>query len=52
MSAGHNHSHGHIPHSHHDRHGPHGHMPKDFSRAFALGIALNVIYIIVEVTFG
>lgn len=52
MSAGHNHSHGHSPHSHHDRHGPHGHMPANFSRAFALGIALNTIYIIVEVTFG
>ena len=52
MSAGHNHSHGQSPHSHHDRHGPHGHMPANFSRAFALGIALNIIYIIVEVTFG
>ena len=27
-------------------------MPTDFSRAFAFGIALNVIYIIVEVTYG
>jgi cobalt-zinc-cadmium efflux system protein len=52
MSAGHHHSHGHSPHSHHDRHGPNGHMPVNFSRAFALGIALNMIYIIVEVTFG
>tara|TARA_R110000765_G_scaffold165405_4_gene270389 strand:- start:168 stop:1127 length:960 start_codon:yes stop_codon:yes gene_type:complete len=52
MSAGQHHSHGHFPHSHHDRHGPHGHMPTNFSRAFALGIALNVIYIIVEVIFG
>lgn len=52
MSAGHHHSHGHSPHSHHDRHGPHGHMPANFSRAFALGIALNTIYIIVEVIFG
>ncbi len=52
MSAGHHHSHGHSSHSHHDRHGPHGHMPKNFSRAFALGITLNIIYIIVEVIFG
>jgi len=52
MSAGQHHSHGHFPHSHHDRHGPHGHMPANFSRAFALGIALNTIYIIVEVVFG
>ena len=43
---------GHHSHSHHDRHGPHGHMPTNFSRAFALGIALNTIYIIVEVTYG
>ena len=46
---GHGHAHG---HSHHDRHGPHGHMPANFSRAFALGIALNTIYIIVEVIYG
>ncbi|MFK7841013.1 MAG: cation diffusion facilitator family transporter [Sphingorhabdus sp.] len=52
MSAGHHHSHGHSSHSHHDRHGPHGHMPANFSRAFALGITLNIIYIIVEVIFG
>ncbi|WP_417623111.1 cation diffusion facilitator family transporter [Parasphingorhabdus sp.] len=52
MSAGHHHSHGHFPHSHHDRHGPNGHMPRNFSRAFALGIVLNSIYIIVEVIFG
>jgi len=50
--SGHHHHHGHIHHSHHDRHGPHGHMPTNFSRAFALGIALNTIYIIVEVTYG
>lgn len=52
MSAGHHHSHGHSTHSHHDRHGAHGHMPTNFSRAFALGIALNITYIIVEVVYG
>lgn len=46
------HHHGHSNHSHHDRHGPHGHMPKNFSRAFAIGIALNSVYIIVEVIYG
>lgn len=46
------HHHGHQSHSHHDRHGPHGHMPKNFGRAFALGIALNAIYIVVEFVFG
>ncbi len=48
----HHHHHSHLSHSHHDRHGPHGHMPTDFSRAFAFGIALNIIYVIVEVTYG
>ncbi len=48
----HAHHHGVTPHSHHDRHGPHGHIPANFSRAFALGIALNVIYIVVEVIYG
>ncbi|WP_430415763.1 cation diffusion facilitator family transporter [Parasphingorhabdus sp.] len=56
MSAGshhsHDHHHGQITHSHHDRHGPHGHVPANFSRAFALGIALNTLYIIVEVIYG
>ena len=52
MSAGHHHNNGHSAHSHHDRHGAHGHMPTNFSRAFALGIALNVIYILVEVIYG
>ncbi|QJB69248.1 cation diffusion facilitator family transporter [Parasphingorhabdus halotolerans] len=57
MSGHHRHSHdiahGHAHgHSHHDRHGPHGHMPANFSRAFALGIALNTIYIVVEVIYG
>jgi len=46
------HHHGHQSHSHHDRHGPHGHMPKNFGRAFALGIALNTVYIVVEFVFG
>lgn len=41
-----------VGHSHHDRHGPNGHMPTNFSRAFALGIALNTLYIIVEVIYG
>lgn len=54
MSAGTDHSHNHelIPHSHHDRHGPHGHMPTDFGKAFAFGITLNILYIVVEVIYG
>jgi Co/Zn/Cd efflux system component len=34
-----------MPHSH-----DHGHA--NFNKAFALGVALNVVYIIVEVAFG
>jgi len=37
------------PHSH--DHG-HRHAPADFNRAFAIGVALNVIYIVVEATYG
>ncbi|MEH6757534.1 MAG: cation diffusion facilitator family transporter [Parasphingorhabdus sp.] len=50
--SGHHHHSGHAHHSHHDRHGAHGHMPTDFSRAFAFGIMLNIIYIVVEVAYG
>lgn len=50
--AGHHHHGHHHGHSHHDRHGPHGHMPVNFSKAFAIGIVLNTIYIIVEVIYG
>ncbi len=30
----------------------HDHSPSDYNRAFAIGVALNVIYIVVEVTYG
>lgn len=46
---GHDHSH-HHGHDHHD-HG-HSHAPADFGRAFAIGIALNTIFVIAEATFG
>ena len=35
--------------SHHHNH---NHSPSDYNRAFAIGIALNVIYIVVEATYG
>ncbi|MGB3738020.1 MAG: cation diffusion facilitator family transporter [Pontixanthobacter sp.] len=41
---GHTHTHGHG----HDA----GHAPKDFGRAFAIGIALNTAFVIVEATYG
>jgi len=40
------HSHNHT-HDHGHRHGP-----ADYNRAFAIGVALNVVYIVVEATFG
>ena len=30
----------------------HDHAPPDYNRAFAIGVALNVIYIVVEATYG
>ena len=37
------------PHSH--EHG-HNHQVKDFNKAFSIGIALNIAYIVVEVIYG
>lgn len=36
----------------HDHAGGHVHAPKDFGRAFAVGVALNAAFIIVEATYG
>ena len=44
----HSHSHGHD-HGHH--HG-HSHAPANFDRAFAIGITLNLGFVIAEVAFG
>ncbi|MGP9812987.1 cation diffusion facilitator family transporter [Rhodopseudomonas sp. NSM] len=46
----HEHPHGHGPGSH--SHGSHSHVPKDFGRAFAIGIGLNIGFVIVEAVFG
>ncbi|WP_342150512.1 cation diffusion facilitator family transporter [Methylorubrum sp. SB2] len=46
--AGHDHDHDHD-------HGPghtHAHVPKDFGRAFAVGIALNVGFVVLEAAYG
>jgi cobalt-zinc-cadmium efflux system protein len=48
---------GHHDHDHeHDHahaHGPgHAHAPVDFGRAFLLGIALNTVFVVVEIGFG
>ncbi|MCI3134269.1 cation diffusion facilitator family transporter [Phenylobacterium aquaticum] len=49
---GHGHSHGHSHGAHsHGGHG-HSHAPKDFGRAFAIGIILNFGFVLVEVGAG
>ncbi|MGC5777762.1 cation diffusion facilitator family transporter [Methylobacterium sp. NFXW15] len=56
--AGHDHSHRSHGHSHgshsHAGHGGggHSHAPKHFGTAFALGIALNTIFVVVEAGYG
>ena len=51
MSHDHGHDGGHS-HSHsHSGHG-HSHAPAGFGKAFAIGISLNIIYVVLEATFG
>jgi cobalt-zinc-cadmium efflux system protein len=46
----HDHSHG---HAHDHSHGPgHSHAPASFDRAFAIGVGLNVAFVVAEVFFG
>ena len=40
-----------MPHNHHT-HGEHHHAPSKFARAFAIGILLNVSFVIVEAFYG
>ena len=42
MANAHNHTHDHG----------HSHAPANYNRAFAIGVALNVVYIVVEATYG
>jgi cobalt-zinc-cadmium efflux system protein len=46
------HDHNHDGHAHAD--GPHGHAhaPRNFGPAFAIGVALNLIFVIVEAVYG
>ncbi|MDJ0643820.1 MAG: cation diffusion facilitator family transporter, partial [Erythrobacter sp.] len=47
------HAHAHHSHDHAHGHGQgHSHAPKDFGRAFVIGIALNSMFVVVEATFG
>jgi cobalt-zinc-cadmium efflux system protein len=52
--AEHGHSHAHGGHAHSQAHGGHGHShaPTSFNRAFAIGVSLNVIFVITEVVYG
>src|SRR5207237_5582675 len=43
--AGEDHAHDHADHGH-------GHAPADFGRAFAIGIGLNTVFVVVELVFG
>lgn len=45
--AGHHHGHAHSHHGH-----AHHHHVSDFGRAFAIGIALNLGFVVVEATYG
>ncbi|MBF9151954.1 cation diffusion facilitator family transporter [Novosphingobium jiangmenense] len=48
MSGGHHH-----PHHDHDHHGHgHSHAPASFGRAFAVGITLNLGFVVVEAVYG
>jgi cobalt-zinc-cadmium efflux system protein len=45
--------HAHHPHAHGDAHGhSHSEGPADFSRAFAIGIALNLTFVVIEAGYG
>ena len=47
-------SHHHHDHDHDHGHGAHAHShaPADFGRAFAIGIALNSVYVVAEAAYG
>jgi cobalt-zinc-cadmium efflux system protein len=47
----HEHAHGHDHHDHGHSHG-HAHAPKDFGRAFAIGVLLNSGFVVGEVVYG
>ncbi len=51
MGAGHDHGHGGHSHGSHS-HGGHSHAPKRFGTAFAVGIALNTAFVVIEAGYG
>ena len=50
--AGHHHGHDHEGHAHGGGGHAHSHAPADFGRAFAIGVALNGGYVLLEAAFG
>lgn len=50
--SGHGHSHGSHSHAGHGGHGGHSHAPQHFGTAFAVGIALNTAFVLVEAGYG
>jgi cobalt-zinc-cadmium efflux system protein len=49
----HHHDHGGHSHDHGHSHGHnHSHAPKDFNRAFAIGVALNTGFVVIEAAYG
>ncbi len=55
MSAGHHHHHDHHGHDHGQGSGHahgHHHAPASFGRAFAIGIVLNLGFVVVEAAYG
>lgn len=51
MGAGHSHDHGKSGGGGHG-HAGHSHAPTDFGMAFAIGIVLNTVFVVVEATYG
>lgn len=47
----HEHEHGHSPHDHGHGHG-HGHGPTRYDRAFAIGVTLNLGFVVAEAFYG
>ena len=39
-------------HDHHHSHHDHGQTPRDFTRAFQVGVLLNLVFVVIEFTYG
>jgi cobalt-zinc-cadmium efflux system protein len=50
--GGHSHDHDAHDHGHAHAHGGHVHAPASFGRAFAIGISLNLGFVVIEALYG